>query len=301
MSVNTRYKNSVFSLLFSDPETLRELYGALEGVILDKDIPITINTLSDVLYMERYNDISFTVGNKLVILIEHRSTINPNMPLRILLYIARIYEKLIDSKSLYRETLLKIPLPEFIVLYNGPKPYPDQSLLKLSDAFENAEGLAAAGLPAELELTVKVYNINKGHNEDITRKCETLKGYSIFIDTIREYRAAMPLEDAMKAGINYCVEHNILSKFLPEHSSEVITMLLTEWNWDDAKEVWQQEAAEKAREEGRSEGRTEGWAKGRTEGTKEIAKKALAEGVSLEFVRKITGLDTETIKSLSPK
>jgi hypothetical protein len=47
MSVNTRYKDSVFSLLFSDPETLRELYGALEGVTPDKDVPITHSMFID--------------------------------------------------------------------------------------------------------------------------------------------------------------------------------------------------------------------------------------------------------------
>jgi hypothetical protein len=203
MGVNAGYKDSVFSLLFSDPDTLRELYSALEGVPLDKEIPVTITTLSDVLYMERYNDISFTIGNKLVVLIEHQSTINANMPLRILLYIARVYEKIIERKNLYRESLLKIPRPEFFVLYNGLKPYPGQSTLKLSDAFEGTEDIKAAGLPPELELVVKVYNINKGYNEDIARKCAALGGYSVFIDKIRENRATMPLE----AAIEYCIEH----------------------------------------------------------------------------------------------
>ncbi|MDR1278926.1 MAG: hypothetical protein LBK02_09250 [Treponema sp.] len=171
MSVNTGYKNSVFSLLFSDPDVLRELYSALEGVPLDKETPITINTLSDVLYMERYNDISFTIGNKLVVLIEHQSTVNLNMPLK----------------------------------------------------------------------------------------------------------------DAMKAAIEYCIGHNVLSKFLLERSSEVINMLLTEWNWTDAKEVWQQEAM----------------TEGRVEERREIAKNALMKGYSIEAIQELTNLDPETIKSLS--
>jgi hypothetical protein len=50
MGSNREYKNSVFSLLFSDPDTLRELYGALEGITLPSDVPISINTLKDVLY-----------------------------------------------------------------------------------------------------------------------------------------------------------------------------------------------------------------------------------------------------------
>ncbi|MDR2257514.1 MAG: hypothetical protein LBE14_00035, partial [Treponema sp.] len=84
MNVNRTYKDSVFSLLFNDPQTLRELYSALEGVTLPPDIPITINTLEGVLFMERVNDISFAVANKLVVVLEHQSTVNPNMPLRCL-------------------------------------------------------------------------------------------------------------------------------------------------------------------------------------------------------------------------
>ena len=83
MSINTKYKDSVFSFLFSDPDSLRELYCALENVNIPSDIPITINTLRNVLFMERINDISFDIGGKLVILIEHQSTINPNIAVRL--------------------------------------------------------------------------------------------------------------------------------------------------------------------------------------------------------------------------
>jgi hypothetical protein len=40
---NIENKNSVFSVLFSDPAALRELYGALEGVTLPPDVPVSIN------------------------------------------------------------------------------------------------------------------------------------------------------------------------------------------------------------------------------------------------------------------
>ncbi|MDR1949741.1 MAG: Rpn family recombination-promoting nuclease/putative transposase [Spirochaetaceae bacterium] len=94
MGVNRGYKDSVFSRLFGEPETLRELYGAIEGISLPPDIPITINTLEGVLFKTRMNDISFEIGDKLVVLIEHQSTINENMPLRLLMYITKIYEKI---------------------------------------------------------------------------------------------------------------------------------------------------------------------------------------------------------------
>ena len=61
MNINAGYKNSVFSLLFSNPEAIRELYGAIEGVVLPPDTSIDINTLSDVLYMNQINDLSFII------------------------------------------------------------------------------------------------------------------------------------------------------------------------------------------------------------------------------------------------
>jgi hypothetical protein len=88
MAVNRKYKSTVFSLLFSEPAILGELYGALEGVPPVPESAIEINTLEEVLIWGRLNDLSFTAGNKLMILIEQQSTINPNMPLRLFLYCA---------------------------------------------------------------------------------------------------------------------------------------------------------------------------------------------------------------------
>ena len=83
-------------------------------------------------------------------------------------------------------------------------------------------------------------------------------------------------------------------------------MLYTEWNWDDALAVAREEGREDGLEEGREEGLEEGIEKGREEGLEkghfyeklEIARNLLAEGSTLEFVQKITGLDMETIESL---
>jgi predicted transposase/invertase (TIGR01784 family) len=297
MSANNRYKDSVFSFLFSDPDTLRELYGALEGVTLDPSIPITINTLEGVLFKARLNDISFEIGDKLVILIEHQSTINPNMPLRLLMYIARIYEKITGGKNIYSEKKLPLLRPEFIVLYNGTAPYPDEAALKLSDSFERADFPGIAGdRPPELELIVKVYNINQGHNEEKLRKSRTLEGYSAFIAKAREYEAAgRDREEAMKEAVNWCTAHNILRQFFETNATEVVNMLMTEWNWDDAFAVQRMEG----REEGREEGRAAGLEKGREEGVMEAAKNALAEGLPVEVIQKITGLGIETIKKLT--
>jgi len=284
-NVNRNYKDSVFSALFGNPDVLRELYSAIEGVDIPPDIPLNINTLTDVLNKGLINDLSFTIDNRLVILIEHQSTINENMPLRLLMYIARVYEKIIDRKKLYQTKLEEIPTPEFIVLYNGDDECPDFSQLKLSDAFKDIEGLKLSDdgvIP--LELIVKVYNINHGRNPEMLKKSETLDEYSIFIDKVKENKInEKSLEKAAVSAINYCIANNILKEFLEAHASEVLNMLLTEWNQDEAVEV--------AREEGISVGME-----------KEkmiIAKNLLAKGSSPEFVLEITGLSFEEIERLT--
>ena len=255
MPANAKYKDSVFSLLFSDPDALRTLYSAIEGIDLPPDTPISINTLSDILYMDQINDISFTVDNRLVVLIEHQSTINRNMPLRLLMYIARVYEKIIDRKKLYQSKPEKIPAPEFIVLYNGKADYPDHEVLKLSELFKDAANLKGTPFAVVLELIVHVYNINKGHNAALFEKSETLGGYSTFVDKAREYERNLPRDEAMKSAIKYCLENNVLKPFFETHSTEVFNMLLTEWNIEEAKEVWFEEGREEGMEKGREDER----------------------------------------------
>jgi len=285
MTANTKYKDSVFSLLFSDPDLLRELYCALEGVDLPEDIPVTINTLQNVLFMDKINDISFEIGGKLIVLLEHQSTVNPNLPLRLLLYIARLYEKTINKKKLYSRELMRILFPVIIVLYNGKEELPDYITLKLSDMFVDPTSLGISADNPALELTVKVININHGRNAEIAKKSTTLAGYSAFVAKVREFEdAGMERAEAIKQAVKYCRDHDILKEFMEKNSSEVFNMLLNEWNWDDALAV--------RFEEGRG--------KGVEEEKEGIARNALAKGLPLELIHDLTGLDIKTIARLQP-
>jgi hypothetical protein len=294
MGLNREYKDSVFTLLFGEPDILRELSGAICGVPLDPSIPIRINTLEGALFMERINDISFEIGDKLVILVEHQSTINPNMAIRLLLYIGRIYEKIIDNRKIYSGKKLVIPRPEFIVLYNGAEAYPEESIIRLSESFEKS-GLGGVPETAELELAVKVYNINEGYNEAIIRRSERLRGYSAFIGKAREFEGSgRGKEAAVKGAVEYCIGHGILAEFLERNSSEVINMILTEWKWEDALAVRWEEGLEEGLEQGRGEGLEQGLEQGR----RETAKNLMAMGLSVDQIAAATGLDPELIRAL---
>jgi predicted transposase/invertase (TIGR01784 family) len=282
VKANRNHKSSVFTLLFNEPDRLRELYNALAGTNYDESARIVINTLEDALFMDQNNDVSFTINDKLVILVEHQSSINKNMALRLLLYIARIYEKLIDFKKIYSKNAIIIPRPEFIVLYNGPDEYPTESMMKLSDCFENVESHDTIAL----ELQLRVYNINKGRNPKLEQQSKSLNGYAGFIAKVRENElTGLAREDALKQAVNWCIRHGVLPDFLKLHGSEVINMLIGEWNWDDAREVWHEEGVAEEREKAYQE-------------KLEIARRMKVRGTPLDYIAEDTGLPLETVEKL---
>ena len=289
MNTNRKFKDSVFTTLFNNPDLLRELYGALKGISLPKDIPVSINTLENVLFLDINNDISFEIEGKLIVLIEHQSSINPNMAFRLFLYIARVLEKKIKGSTLYSKKPISIPWPEFYVLYNGKDDFPDEQVYKLSELFQKSK-LSEKVSPL-LELEVKVLNINEGRNKTIVSRCRKLAEYSEFIARIHGYWKELgDLEEGIKKAIKYCHRRAILKEYLETHGSEVLNMILTEWNTEDAIAF--------AREEGREDGREEGIKKGQTDGKLEIARNLLAEGYAMDFVQRITGLSIGEIEKL---
>ena len=230
--VNRELKASAFTAFFGVPENAAKLYEALcerEGISPDD---ITYTTLSGVLFMARKNDMAFQVKDKVLVISEHQSTINANMPLRDAIYYGRTMEKLINPKALYKASLIQIPTPEFFVFYNGKENFPAEKTLKLSDAY-----LEQSDSPM-LELTVKVININLPVNHPILQKCRPLYEYSWFIQKIREYQeVGMILSEAITHAMGDCEKEGILAEFLRENGSEAVNMLFTEFNMEDALDV----------------------------------------------------------------
>ena len=180
------------------------------------------------------------------------------------------------------------PQPQFFVLYNGVEPYPDEKEIRLSEAFIELEGLEFTGkdTPA-LELTVRVININEGRNTAIAARCKNLAEYSAFVAKVRSLEKELgSREEAIKETVKYCQKHGILREFLKAHALEVLSMLFTEFNLEDAIAV------------AREEGKEDGLEKGQEAAKINIARNLLSEGATFEFVQKITGLDMETIENL---
>jgi len=239
-------------------------------------------TLENPLYDTLMNDISFTVNDKLVVLVEHQSTICLNMPLRMLLYIARWYERYTKESDIYRQKIIPIPRPEFIVLYNGEADMPSDSMeLNLADSYLESGDIC-------LNLKVQVRNINKGRNPEFARQSPTLNGYETFTAIARECVRVkkMTLEEAIDTATEECIKSGLLVKYLKLYRTEVRNMWATEWKMEDALEVRAKEAWEDGMEEGLEKGKAE------------TAKELLSLGVDVDIISQATKLSVDTILRL---
>ena len=293
---NRKYKDSVFVDLFSEDEKAKEnflsLYNALHNTDLDLSCPVENIRLDNVMYMNIINDVSCLVDDKIIILAEHQSTINENMPLRFLQYIGRLYEKLQAPSDRYLRKLSKIPTPEFYVFYNGLDDYPEITILKLSDAFITKPD----SLPLELE--VKIYNINKSKGAEVLSRCKTLDEYSLFIEEVRSQTQLDP-ENGFTNAVKICIEKGSLKEYLQRKSREVINMLIAEYDYDTDIAVQRKESLMLGIQQGKSLGFAEGEARGFRQKALQDARNLKRLGVSVEIISQATGLSQEEVGALN--
>ena len=226
VNVNREYKDRFFKKVFSTKKALLSLYNAVNGTEYDNPDDIEINTIEDFLYMSMKNDVSFLFTD-MMNLYEHQSTVNPNMPFRGFIYLAKLYQKTVmGDNDFFCSSLVQIPTPQFIVFYNGTKDESDISELKLSDAFSGKGRFNTA-----LECTATVLNINYEHNKELMEKCKELRDYALLVHRIRTYRSkGMTLEEAIDKAIDDCINEDILRDILETHRMEAKAMLFTEYN-----------------------------------------------------------------------
>ena len=235
-----KHKDTVFCHFFTeDLNRLLSLYQAITGDTTATVNDIKLSTIKPDLATDLYNDISFNIGNKQIILLEHQSTINNNMALRMLLYLAKLYYNSIPADDLlYKESILPLPAPEFYVFYNGEQDYPETKQLHLSDSWNNSS--------APIELTVTVYNINYGHNKELEEKCHALMEYAYFISRINHHKRTHSLDDAIIIAMKDCLNRNYMSEYLSKHKSEVTDLMRIRYSRKDEIAYKAREAAEEA-------------------------------------------------------
>ena len=264
--VHRQTKDRLFRFLFEkDREALLQLYNALNGTDYRDASRLQIVTIENAVYIVMKNDLAFVITGTLN-LYEHQSTYNPNMPVRFLIYLAEEYQMIVEQaeESIYGSKQISLPTPQCIVFFNGEKEMPEEQILRLSDAFENKER------QADVELTVRMLNINHGHNKALMEKCRTLSEYAQFVAVSREYAAeGRPMQEALEEAIIYCIDRGILSEFLRRHRAEVLGMLLEEFDVEKYERTIKKEGYEEGHASGLCEGRASGLREGHASGLQE--------------------------------
>lgn len=246
VSAQRNFKDTVFRMLFREKTALLSLYNAVNETNFTNVDELEIATLDNAVYMGMKNDVSCVFAFELS-LYEHQSTVNPNMPLRDLFYVAQQLQKIISEKNLYSSRMIQIPTPRFAVFYNGSTAMPERLEYRLSDLFQKQVD------KPELELIVTVYNINPGMNEALLEACQMLKEYMLFTIKIRENQKVMELRDAVNKAVEDCIREGILSEFLEEQRAEVVAMSIFEYDAEKHIRLEKEESYEEGKAEGKAE------------------------------------------------
>lgn len=276
--IRRSYKDGLFRLIFSDKKGALELYNALNGsAYTDPDL-LEITTIEDVIYMGFKNDLSFLVETENELdLYEAQSSWCPNMPLRGLIYFSNLYQGYImrHGLDLYSSKLIALPRPAYMVFYNGTREREDQEILRLSEAF--AAGSRRRREEEEtLQVIVKVWNINYGHNKELMENCRRLHDYAYLVEQIRaNQKRGQELAKAVNQAIADCIENNILREFLLKHRGEVQNVLLTEY--DERLHIWNEKQI--SQEEGIRIGMERGVKQGIEQGTREGIRQGIEQGI----------------------
>jgi len=127
------FKSYFFTDLFNNEKRALELFNFFEKENVPENTKVILcnEVLSKLIALR--NDLAFIIDDRFIIVSEHQSTLNENMPLRILQYFANVlYTIALDKDFIYSTKLIKLPAPKFYVVYNG-KIAPKEKSLKLSD------------------------------------------------------------------------------------------------------------------------------------------------------------------------
>lgn len=281
---NREYKDALFKFIFGNEqhkEFTLSLYNAINNTNYTNKDDISFNTLDDILYIKMKNDVSFLFDYKMT-LFEQQSTWNPNIPYRMFEYLSILYKKYISENKInvYSQNMIKLPAPKCVMLYNGDKNIPNVSDLRLSSLFLNNK-------TGDIELIVKVYNINEGSNSDTLTNCKPLKEYAWIVQNIKDLYKEMNLLEAINITIDKLPKDFLIRDLLLNEKSEVISMLTTEFD---------QAAYEKAHEEYAEQRFKDGLSEGAKNERKEIIKSLFNSGLSIEQITNYLNLDKNDVE-----
>lgn len=234
--VNRKYKDTLFRALFSERKHLLSLYNAVNETNYTNEEDLEINTLENVIYLKMKNDISFLFGFSLN-LYEHQSSVNPNMPLRDLFYVADLLQKIVKDKNLYSSCLVGIPTPKFVMFYNGTDE--EAAQMEIAEAVNRAvDECIAEGVLGDFlsehraeAVAMSIYE----YDEEKHMKAE------------REEHYALGLQDGVQKGRYEAFLEMGLSEEEARRRAEAVAMNIYEYDEEKHMKA-ERKAAEKYRE-----------------------------------------------------
>lgn len=286
---NRNYKDELFKKIFSDKKSALELYNAIRKTHYTDESAITIHTLNQVIFLGIENDISFIIDD-ILNLYEHQSTVNPNMPIRGLIYLGELYQNYIriNQLDIYGKTQVSLPKPIYVVFYNGEDTQPERKEILLSEAFSQQKGALGEEF---LNLKAIMLNINYGYNQKLMGLCKPLKEYAIFVDIVRKYQKSEKNSTlAAQKAVEECIKKKILLNILLQEKGEIEEMIKVCYD----EELHRKKEAEYNQQIGKEEGRTQGILEERAN----IAIRMHENGMSDQQIITMTGLDQNTLDKI---
>ncbi|MDE7204556.1 MAG: hypothetical protein K2O91_22260 [Lachnospiraceae bacterium] len=229
-----KIKDSVFTNLFQDKKYLLQMYKALHP----EDLDVTENEIKDVtikhiLIDADYNDLGFSVGNRLMILVESQSTWTLNIIIRALMYLIQTYHDYFKrtNQNLYGSKKVNMPEPELYMIYTGNrKNIPDT--ISLSNEFFVGKKIS---IDAEIKI---LYHENE---KDIIGQ------YIIFSRVYNEQRKLYGnTRRTIEETIRICKNRNILKEYLESKEQEVINIMMTLFDDEQILKAYTQDIEDNA-------------------------------------------------------
>ncbi len=268
--IKRQYKDTIFTHLFSDKKYVLQLYNALHPEETDiTEEMIDIVTLENVVINNQYNDLGFTVRDKLVVLVEAQSTWSVSIAVRMLLYLSQTYKEYIDKKDMYiYGNNVAIPKPELYVVYTGSADI-KKDYISLAEEFFGGDN-------EYLDVKLKVIQDNN-YNDIISQYITFSK---IADSEIKKHGSSA---ETFKRILDICRNENILKEYLISREKEVLDIMNLLFDSDRLIELYGKEQ----RNEGRLEGRLEGKKEGKKEGILLAKEKLIKAGYNADDIEKI--------------
>lgn len=117
--------------------------------------------------------------------------------------------------------------------------------LSISDSFD-----ADKRADSDIEVCVRLININPGQNEELLANCRPLAEYSWLVNEIKINRNIMDIEAAVDKAVSDMPEDFVIRPFVITNRAEVKDMCLTEYDEEKTMQLFKEEGREEGREEG---------------------------------------------------